>query len=1041
MQIRKIEIYNINSLKGYWCIDFTKPEYRKNHNQFVIHGETGSGKTTILDAITLALYGKTPRQSFGNLQELMTKHTTESMASVTYECKKGVFKSTLILKLTKGRLDGKLTKNFKLVNLNTNEESESITSEKGIDEITKDKIQLDFNQFCRSILLAQGKFDTFLSGSESDRSEILAKMTDINYKEIGSQIWLKGKSIIAKKKNLEAKIGDIKLLSDEEKTSLSEEKKSLSEKNQFIKDEIEKNNDFLAWLNQLDDFFEEKESAQKARFKYDEKKENFSQKEEILQNAQKALSCKSAYENFAYFENDDKADNENLVFKAPSLQKVIDSCSLSEKIVSDSKLKFDEQNQNKANNEKIWKQVRELDVNIKNAKSVLVTFENQKNDAKTELDKGQSKISELETAIKDYEILLSEYDSYLFKNENDKNLSKIVLTLVEKEKSVEEISAKLKKLKLEDENCNLLISDLNKKIKELQNELDCVKNELKEYVSTEYLSVALLLREKLEDGKACPVCGSLKHSSCENNAQNGQKSDSNQSQIAQKISLLNEKIENLEKEINEATSSLSEKKINLENIQKNLFSENEQLDSIQKSVNEMICEWNFSVNLNENENSLSEIIKNLQEKSDIYQKKSEEKQDAEVNLQNKKAMLTSIDISSLKEKFASAESEYNSKLEVLEKLLSERKSLFGEKSVDDEEFEFNSTLEKLSNAYESEKENLQNLLLKKEGLESEIAQIKKNIENRKPKLKDAFDKFQTSLKENNFSSKDEFESCLLSDDEIQKLNEEKELIIKADATTSENLKNATDKYENCKKLNKTDKTKEELNQIKKSLQDEREQNLNRFGAIEQVLLSNQENQEEAKQILKELEVLKEKASIWENIQKIIGNKDGGSFQIFVESLVFKHLLKKANVYMKIITKKYSLVQVEGKVDFKIHDDNFPNSREDRSVSNMSGGERFIISLSLALGIAELASKNVKVDSLFLDEGFGTLSGQPLYDSINALKKLQSSGKMLGIITHVSEVIDAFDQKIKASPTSRNDGYTQLEGAGVEYKKTLPSQKK
>ncbi len=100
----------------------------------------------------------------------------------------------------------------------------------------------------------------------------------------------------------------------------------------------------------------------------------------------------------------------------------------------------------------------------------------------------------------------------------------------------------------------------------------------------------------------------------------------------------------------------------------------------------------------------------------------------------------------------------------------------------------------------------------------------------------------------------------------------------------------------------------------------------------------------------------------------------------------------------------------------------------REIGNFSGGEKFIISLSLALAMAEFAGQNGDVECIFLDEGFGTLSGEPLLDAINALKRLSSTGKMLGIITHIETVIQAFN-KIEAQKIGEK---SRLYGPGVTY---------
>ena len=246
------------------------------------------------------------------------------------------------------------------------------------------------------------------------------------------------------------------------------------------------------------------------------------------------------------------------------------------------------------------------------------------------------------------------------------------------------------------------------------------------------------------------------------------------------------------------------------------------------------------------------------------------------------------------------------------------------------------------------------------------------------------------------------------------------------------MENAKQELEKCKSKNLTDKTKIFLeNELdKKSV--ERDESNKRIGEIDSLLNATEKDRALYEEKKSDFEKIEKKHLIWQEMKNMIGKNDGSDFEVFVQSMALQNLLIKANKYIHAITGRYTLVQKGGEVDFLVHDDNYPDNSDDRPVSNMSGGEKFIISLSLALGIAELASRNVEVNSLFLDEGFGTLSGTPLVEAVNALKSLQSTGKTLGIITHVSEVIKEFDQKITAE---KHGGTSTLKGDGVYQIKT------
>ena len=213
----------------------------------------------------------------------------------------------------------------------------------------------------------------------------------------------------------------------------------------------------------------------------------------------------------------------------------------------------------------------------------------------------------------------------------------------------------------------------------------------------------------------------------------------------------------------------------------------------------------------------------------------------------------------------------------------------------------------------------------------------------------------------------------------------------------------------------------------KEFEENRRESLNeKIIEINARLKADEKNHENFSEISKDYEKQVEMFTKWKKMKEMVGKKDGSDFLSFVEGLVFKKLLDIANIYLEGITNRFKLVQTKiGSLDFEVKDINFS---EPRAISNLSGGERFIISLSLALGISKFASRKVKVDCLFLDEGFGTLSGSYLTESVNALKRLSRENKMLGIITHVEAVINEFPQRILVKKLP--GGTSSLSGSGI-----------
>ena len=169
---------------------------------------------------------------------------------------------------------------------------------------------------------------------------------------------------------------------------------------------------------------------------------------------------------------------------------------------------------------------------------------------------------------------------------------------------------------------------------------------------------------------------------------------------------------------------------------------------------------------------------------------------------------------------------------------------------------------------------------------------------------------------------------------------------------------------------------------------------------------------------------------WKTLHDLIGSADGKRYRLFAQGVTFELLISHANQQLVKMSDRYLLARDDEKdLALNVFDDY--QAGEIRPVSNLSGGESFIISLSLALGLSNMASRDVRVDSLFLDEGFGTLDEESLEIALDTLSGLQQEGKMIGIISHVAALKERISTRINV--TRLTSGHSSVTGPGVERK--------
>ena len=446
MQIHVVRFMNLNSLVGQWEIDLRNPAFAAE-GIFAITGPTGSGKSTILDAVCLALYGRTPRLKWLSKteNEIMSRQTGECFAEVTFETGKGRFCCTWSQHRAKKSPNGALqSPKHEISNAATGELI--ATKLREVTERVESFTGMDFFRFTRSMLLAQGDFAAFLQAASSDRASILEKITGTEiYSRISSRVYELRSSEKSNFDILQAEVAGMQLLSDDDLNNLNRNLTENSLTEARLKKSIEQSRKAIAWLEKKMLIEEEIEKLKQRKEKLAIRREDFKPQQKILLLARQALELDGDYSTLTLLREEQEKEYrylEMLNMQLPGLQQEADRTEIIRKLSSDA---LDQRKEGQKQTLPAIRETRKLDLILMEKDTPITALKLAAAETEKDLNAVKKKIVEDFTALEEKKGTLKRLDELLTETGPDARLVEHLAGIRGKFHALQELSNKHQK--------------------------------------------------------------------------------------------------------------------------------------------------------------------------------------------------------------------------------------------------------------------------------------------------------------------------------------------------------------------------------------------------------------------------------------------------------------------------------------------------------------------------------------------------------------------------------------------------------------------
>ncbi len=1133
MKFLQLEILNLASLdkQGGEVINFEEGALGES-TIFSIVGPTGSGKSTLLDAICLALYNRAPRyprkkgdknqniEIFGaadasesnrlaptDSRNILTRGKKEGYSKLTFLANNGsIYRAEWHVRFQRVRYENAKTALYKITR-NGEETTEETAAWNELPNI----IGLDYDQFLRTVLIAQGSFANFLTAKENERYELLEKLIgcEETYTNIATEIKKAKDQATDAYNQMAASVEAVKqnLLNDEELAQLQEEIARLEKAERELDSQLQAISKDLQWFEENDKQIKliaicqenmeqaanavKEMQAQILRLKlHDEVQPAVNLLQEVERQTQsiheqegnilKAEANIKSQESAIAESEKTLASLKEAVSKAQELLEkalpvIAEARALKTKMeaaMPNLKEKKEALESAQKENQTAQKDVEENSRNIKKWEAETEKANLALKTTKEEIAKQKQVLHEAtqaaeqaweteknKTAGQNIEVLQNSKTVADRKLQDVQQAIKVVAHLdtstVEKKKNEERILVLGKRNAEIDEALGKLT------IEALTQETQTIRNAHTLMVSEKWE----IHRANLTEGKPCPLCGSTTHPYHTDNRQFEEAT----TELSQLLKAKEDLLKLQQKEEKDLSGERKQNDGEVQTLQKQQKKLSGEIASYEEEWKALITQYpkipkaeaelKSLLPIYENKakdatsklslfNKIQKEIERLTQLKDkvvkdeaAYESKAstiqnealESASTCATKLAEQKALTTNL-ISQQKSKeeaYEKALQTWNSAKKEMEEWQAQYKQILNGEEPDAAEQRLTAAKDEATKAAEIQNENINKLqaeLANSKGshqtMLSQNKTMKENLQAKEKELDCWIEEYNKQLEEKNikprFINRNTIREMLHSAEDWNAIRREKDEKEKAVASTTA-LYQSAEKAHQQHLEHQPAKDRDTLLAIQQEYQERSQRN--------ELIAANarmQNHQEAAKQLGDKAEALKlvtQEKDDWTAITDAIG-ADGKTLRKIAQCYTLSFLIAHANQEIRKFNSRYELQQVKHSLGIRVID----HDRADdiRDTTSLSGGETFIVSLGLALGLSALSSRNISFENLFIDEGFGTLDPDTLATVIDSLAMLQSSqGKKVGVISHTDTMSERITTQIRIIKNG-NSGSSHIE---------------